>query len=355
MENPGLIYLNNGGVLDVAVVWTNTGAIAFSQGGRLHGSPVHNTGPLEGSGVINPSVVNESGGTARAAHGLLALNGGLTNQPGGFVEAVAGGTLRVAGSMLNKGVINPQGGVIDLQSNTLTNAGTMTGYGSYRAQSIVNGSRAIFQGGNVNIQATYINAAGATTEVALASASFFGPVTNQTGGVFKNTGSQLTFFEVFFNNGSYISDPATNTFHATLTLGPSGALVGGPGDVFVFSADLLSANPAGVDLPEAALVFEAGPHTFTLAGTARVGLLQLKAGASVFLAGADLLVGIFAADAAQFTTAQTIYYDPAQNPALGGQSYALSGGGWLMAIPEPSTALLTLLGLAGLLFRRRGA
>ena len=92
-------------------------------------------------------------------------------------------------------------------------------------------------------------------------------------------------------------------------------------------------------------MFNDGAHTFTLAGVASIGTLELSDGASVSLLGADLIVGVFNAATDQFTTAQTIYYDPVQNPSLGAQSYALNGGGTLTAVPEPSSMLLVLFGV----------
>jgi hypothetical protein len=133
-----------------------------------------------------------------------------------------------------------------------------------------------------------------------------------------------------------------------VTLGVGGVLEGGVGDVFVIHGDFSSANPDGLQLAGAKVVFNAGAHTFTLAGTAQIGELELQSGASVSLAGGDLIVGVFNASTGQFTTAQTIYYDPAQNPSLGAQTYALNGGGSLTAVPEPSSAMLVLLGLVAL-------
>ncbi len=345
-RHTGSLFLNNGGQFSVASAWTNAGVVNLQFGG-VSGGSIHNEGLVEGAGGITAPLINRDGGSVRAVGGVLSLTGSdIQNQAGAFMEADAGATLRLSRTLVNQGVINPQGGVIDLQSNSLTNQGTMTGFGTYKAKEIVNDGRATFLGGNLNVQATYINNASKTTEVRFATASFFGAVTNNAGGVIKNTGSDITFFNAFFNNGSFISDPATNTFNATLTLGTSGELKGGAGDVFIINGSLLSANPNGLDLPDAEVVFGLGAHDFTLAGTAHFGTLQLAGGASVSLAGGDIIVGIFSASPNQFTTAQTIFYDPALSPWLEGQTYSLTGGGLLTAVPEPSTWLMVILALA---------
>lgn len=347
-QQTGSIYLNGGGsALIVGSAWTNAGAVSLSSGAAVNGGTVQNAGLIEGAGGVNAPLVNNAGGTVRASGGLLALNGAtIQNQAGGYFEATAGSTLRINRNLVNQGVINPQGGVIDLGANTLTNTGTLSGFGTYKAGVIVNSGRATFQGGNLNIQAAYINSGGSTTEVRFATAQFFGAVTNN--GVFKNTGSDLTFFNTYVG-GLLINDPATTRFAGGLDLGTTGGLVGGAGDVFVIGGNFVSGNPAGLDIADATLVFEAGGHNFTLAGTARIGTLSLDSGASVSLAGADLIVGVFDANANQFTTPETIYYDPAQNPALGGQTFALNGGGSLTIIPEPSSFLLVVAGVAALL------
>jgi len=173
-----------------------------------------------------------------------------------------------------------------------------------------------------------------------------------SGAFFKNTGSQITFFGPTSIGGTYVSDPAMNTFNGALNL--SGVLSGGVGDVFVFNDDFTSTNPDGLQLAGAKVVFNAGAHTFTLTGVTSIGTLELSDGASVSLVGADLFVGVLNADTNQFTTAQTVYYDPAQNPSLAGQTYALNGGGSLTAVPEPSSAMLVLLAVAAALCRRVG-
>ena len=348
----GIMFLNSAAQLNVTAAWTNNGAIELSQG-IIGGGAIQNASLIEGVGAVLAPVVNNIGGTIRANGGLLALAGSsVANQPGGVFEATDGSTLRINRSFLNQGVINNRGGDMDFGSNTLTNQGTLTGYGGFKAATTINDGRALFSGGNVNVYGAYINSATRTTEVRYATASFFGAVTNNSGAVFKNTVSAITFFSTFYNNGIYFSDPATNTFHADLLLGETGKLQGGTGDVFVIGADLASANPYGLDLADAKIIFDVGSHSFTLAGAATIGALALDNDATLTLVGGDLIVGILEASTDQFLTAQTIYYDPSQNPDLDGQTYSLAGGGSLVAVPEPSSGLLAVLSLAVLLGTR---
>ena len=346
----GILFLNSAAQLNVTASWTNQGALELSQG-TVAGGTVHNASYIEGVGAVMAPVVNNAGGTIRANGGLLALVGSsVANQSGAYLEASDGGTLRIGRSLLNQGFINPQGGLVDFGSNMLTNQGTLTGFGTYKASLIINQNRATFNGGNLNIQAAYLNSAGATTILLHVTANFFGSFTNASGAYFKNTGSDVTFFGPTSIGGTYLSDPAMNTFNGDVTLDPTGVLVGGAGDVFVIGGDLSSANPQGLQLAGAKVVFNEGAHTFTLSGTAQIGELEVSSGGMVNLIGGDLVVGVFGAETNEITTAQTIYYDPMQNPDLAGQTYTLEGGGTLTAIPEPGSALLVVLGVA-LLFR----
>jgi hypothetical protein len=76
-------------------------------------------------------------------------------------------------------------------------------------------------------------------------------------------------------------------------------------------------------------------------------------GGSLLFEGADLYVGNLEVQLDQLASGNTLFYDTGLNPELGGQSYALSGGGWAMPIPEPSVAMLLAVALAGLAWRRR--
>ncbi len=343
----GSLFLYSGASFSVAAAWTNAGAIELA-GGILNGSAIQNISLIEGSGGLTAPLNNLAGGTVRASGGLLALNGSsIQNQAGGDMEAESGATLRLNTGFTNLGVINNLGGLIDFGSNTLTNQGTLTGYGTFKAGTTVNDNRALFSGGNVSVYGTYLNnGASATTVVDFVTANFYGAVTIGSGSLFKNTSSQVTFFNTFQVNGSYVSDPATNVFTAMLALGPNGALHGGKGDLFVLQSDLTSANADGLQIDGATLEFTSGAHNFTLAGTASLGALQLDSGATLKFSGAALYVGEFNAALSQISTPDTIFYDPTENPSLDGQTYELSGGGLLEAVPEPDTFALVLVALA---------
>ncbi len=348
-DQRGSIYLPSASQLSVGSPWTNAGPISV-QGGGISGGTINNADLIQGYGAVSAPLVNQAGGAVRASGGLLSLNGGtIQNQSGGALEIESGATLRVGRSLANNGVINNLGGVLDMQTVVLTNNAVIAGSGSFKAVQIVNNSRAQFTGGQADIYGAYLNAAGATTTVLRITANFFGAFTNAATAYFKNTGSDVTFFGSFYNNGTYLSDPAINTFNGTVALDATGVLAGGAGDVFVIGGDLTSANPDGLQLAGATVEFNAGSHTFTLAGTATIGTLQLDSGTSVSLVGGDLIVGVFNAQTDQLTTAQTIYYDPAKNSSLGGQTYALNGGGALSPVPEPTSAWLVFFGIALLL------
>jgi hypothetical protein len=329
---------------------------------------------LEGNGSIQASLTNRAGGVVHAVGGLLALSGAsIQNQTGGLFQAEAGATLQIRRSLANQGTLNNRGGLVDLQSNMLTNQGQLTGYGTFKASVIENRNQAHFEGGSIDVQAVYLNTNGASTVIAHSSAIFHSAVTNASGSTIKLTGGYATFMGDFYNNGSYISDPATNTFN-TLALGPDGALVGGIGDEFIFGGDLLnySTNAFVFDISQAAVSFAAGSHTFALAsadyGTNwlgyndnfAIGEFKIESGGGVtfedgnpLTGGAALYVDIFNASASQVTSPFNIYYKPANNPSLSNQTYALSGGGWLIAVPEPATWMLLLAGAGALASRRR--
>ncbi|MBI5394589.1 MAG: PEP-CTERM sorting domain-containing protein [Verrucomicrobia bacterium] len=390
--NRGNVTVNAGGsVVFDAVLSNEAGKTVTVLGGTLGAASLQNASnglvSLSGGTLAMPFVNNASNGTLRGYGGLTGtLNnegavdffgattvaGDLTNRPGATLQ-VRNQSLLVSGVMRNEGTLTVQSATLDLPGDaTFTNAGTMTGYGTWTARAIENRHTTRFEDGIANIEAAYINAAGTST-VFQTTANFFGAVTNLAGATLKLTGGFANFYGSFYNNGIYFSDPATNTF-GTLAVGPAGALIGGVGDEFVIGGDFLndSTNNMTFGFRYAGLTFQAGSHVFQLAGADlgtnvagyddnfALGTLSVSPGGSVTLAdgnpdnaGTALYVDFFNASTQQITSAFNIYYNPSLNPSLNDQTYALAGGGWLIPIPEPGTGVLLMMGLAGLAAQRR--
>lgn len=89
------------------------------------------------------------------------------------------------------------------------------------------------------------------------TSTFFDAVTNEATGTIKNTGGVTRFLGGLTNNGAFISDPADNHF-TDLTISHTGYLVGGLGDRFIVTDDLLStsAQRALWDTRAAELIFQ---------------------------------------------------------------------------------------------------
>ncbi|MFZ4695440.1 MAG: beta strand repeat-containing protein, partial [Verrucomicrobiia bacterium] len=338
----GQITLRSGSILQSLALWTNSGTVTLAQGGMIAGGSVQNRSVIEGAGYVSAAVGNRSGGTVRATNGTLTLGGIVTNFAGGTLAATPNAELAINHDLVNQGTVNPQGGSINLPYLTLTNSGTLSGFGTFRAGDIINGGLASFSGGLADIEAVYNNLGGKTTRVTSASARFFGAVSNQAGGVFKNTSGNFTFYDTFYNAGLYASDPATNVFSGDVVIGESGAISGGEGDVFQLGGDLTVLNSNGLDIALATLQFGGGAHTLDLVGTPVIGNLTLDGSASMTLLGADLYVGVLGASASQIWSPQTIYYNETLNPQLSGQFFDLSGGGVLAPVPEPGVVALLL-------------
>jgi hypothetical protein len=231
-------------------------------------------------------------------------------------------------------------------------------------------------GGFTTINGNVTNAATKQIRVAYNPALFTNNVVNN--GIFKNTGTTITFAGTYTENGTFISDPADNFFNS-VNIGPSGAWVGGVGDRFFVNGDLLGESTAKTawQTADAELHFIGGiRHILSVLGNDHSisfdgydnnfawGSVTLGAGEQLTLdgdVGGALYVGslILPAGLAQISSitgnGHNIYYhlsDPA-NAYLGGQTYALAGGGQLAPVPEPATLLLGGLTAVLALSRRR--
>jgi len=131
----GNLVISNAATLNVLQAWQNSGSMRI-RGGTVIGSGITNGGSLEGFGTFSPQVINNAGATLTADSGLLTL--ALALMQNGTVIVTNGGTLTVLQAWQNNGTVAMLGG--NVTGSTVTNAGTMTGFGGCRVSSITTSS-----------------------------------------------------------------------------------------------------------------------------------------------------------------------------------------------------------------------
>ncbi len=264
---------------------------------------------------------------------------------------------------------------------------------------------------SLNLSGTLnVGAAGTVLVTNATGASVSGFVTNN--GAIRVIGSSVTWSNRMVVNGSYFSDPSTNTFVSNVTVTASGSLFGSNGDLFVFNRDLVnqSTNRTDFSLWKATVLFTNGAgtsnHTYNVSGSASVnygtgftnmdrvstnfaiGTLSIAPGNRLTITGSVSGVvgdtrsnavyvgwldiqGVNLAGISNYLSASNVlvnalslpdinlYYSREDsrnqwlNEFIPNTGYNLWGGGLLLPIPEPSSFLAVGAGLAFLAFLRR--
>jgi hypothetical protein len=220
------------------------------------------------------------------------------------------------------------------------------------------------------------NDSGKTLQISNSVAVFDGTIDNN--GIIKTTAANVIFNGDYGGGGTIISDPSTQTFNTNFSMNPSGALVGGEGDIWRFGGNVTinSTNNTGWSTLQSEMDFfgTTGNHNVTYPGldlgqTAlgysnnfAWGIVNVAAGQKLVNTNdaalyTDVLVlGGGTGQIASFTGDLAIYYDPSNpvNSYLGGQTYSFgSGNGMVAPIPEPTSLLAASVGALAIGLRRR--
>lgn len=337
----------------------------FNQSG---GYNIVSTNLTVGSGA-GTGEYNLSGGYLSATNENIGVGTGLGvfNQTGGSNQV--SGTLTIgANGTYNLSNASDAGYYIFLDTGTIVNNGTVNYSGGYVSITATGGNICSYCG-NYDPNATTFENNGTLNISGADAKTINGNITNN--GTVNAVNTNIRFNGTFTNNGEYFSDPSSSYFD-DLIINQTGYLVGGIGDNFFISGDLMNYSL------ETSLWYTADSylgftgttlHEFYLAGWDSASsmsfswdTLELSDGGSIFLSGgvgSSLYVDnlILSSGSSLNLNGFSLYYYSFTD--LGGSFYngqlislaSNTGGG--SQVPEPSTLLLLGSGIAVLAGFRR--
>jgi autotransporter-associated beta strand protein len=312
----GWINIPNTSTLNVLQAWLNSGTVNI-QGGTLVGSTITNAATITGFGTITPLVRNNGGATFTVTGGTMTLVIAPT-QIGTFV-ITNGGTLNVLAAWQNSGTVNLLGG--DIIGSTVTNAGTMTGFGG--VQNLVNNGGIFVTNGTLRATASFTQ--NNTVDIAANSRLDVTPTWSNngsvlinggfiSGGTMNNTASGLlrgfgTVSNSVANLGTIVATNGTLKLVNTLT--QSGTITIANAATFNMAqawqnnglVNILGGTLAGATVTNAATISGSGViaavlsntgylratngylYAQTLAGNQAAGILEASAGATLAVNG----------------------------------------------------------------------
>jgi hypothetical protein len=304
--------------------------------------------------VKNEVIGEEGRGDFEQRSGIHWVKGNLTlaSESGSVGNySLYGGKLSVWGTehigRLGVGTFNQQDGLHEVNHLVLGNPEGGTGTYNY-------------EGGKLKAETIDVKEHG-TFNVTGVTATVYGEVTVYDGGTVNTTNANLTWNGkiIIEEDGFFISDPSTNEFKQDFI--SYGTLLAAEGDILSFSQDLALMGEA--ELAESCLVFADDgdmTHLLTLPTTynLEVACLEVGEGDSLELSEGTIYAEVLEGVEVDYETNEftnitgdpetILYYDPAQNPQFGGETFSLLGGGMALPVPVPGSVLLLGTGLLGL-------
>ncbi len=390
-------------VLTGGVAAASNNTVRVTHGGVLEANSLSITAGSVGNVISNSGGVYQFGTNAPTitpASGVIAINGGTIS-----FRAITNADVKAnwSGSQLTN-ILFSGNNIFRLNaaSNSTTaqdyTFGTGRGATNYAGLEMINGATA-WRGGGLAI------GSGGTLLVSNTAASIAGAMTNS--GIMSVWNGSVVYSGNVVNQGAYISDPSTNTFNGTFTVGPTATVVAAAGDIYALGGDfvmqssnrlfnmslaqaLFATNGYGIATTTAGHTFNltnsgvvdmgaVGLHAAQLATNFSMGTLSIALSNNLTVTGTksglltnalyvgwlDLSAWNTNAGTSLTNTLQValslpdinLYYDAsdARNAYLQDASYALwGGGGLLIPIPEPSPILIVAVGLALLAVFRGG-
>jgi fibronectin-binding autotransporter adhesin len=375
----GVLADGDGVGIDGTLALTKSGAGTQTLGGAslYTGATNITDGILEIT--TNNALGSSAAGTSVSSGAALKLTG--VNYTSAEALSINGTGISGGGALVNSDMSN-YAGTITAATNASIHAGggtlTLTG-GLVKDGTTLT----IAGGGRVNVNTTGISGASAnsdlivdaTTLVVNAASNYNGPTTVQNGGVLV-ANAEIDTTTVTVNNGNTLSgtarvDAGTNNFiyiNGTLQVGDS--TLGAPvaSQLEVFTSGIGSTVMGAGSTVSFDLFSNVGDNTSIAAAADRLklfGTLDFTGGGSLFITNPNSLTGFNAGDQwllADLTGGGSILGTPMLDYLSlglgGGLTGALNTGTGVFSIvgvPEPSRALLLMLGLGALMIRRRRA
>ena len=143
------------GPANIIPSFTSAGTITLTPAASLTGGTITNTGTLQGAGSIANPITNI--GNLQSLGGALTLTGSFQNNSLGAIFVLPGSSLTISQGLANNAGTIQLSAPFDNNNHPLTNAGQISGHGSFSTGGLTNNGSIFFSGGTTTINASVLN------------------------------------------------------------------------------------------------------------------------------------------------------------------------------------------------------